>query len=95
MTNIRPLHDNVIIRPIEGDDKTAGGIILTSKEKPDTGVVVATGPGKLIEGVNVETGVVTGNKVFYKKYTGTTFTLNGEQLLILPAENILGVIVEE
>ncbi len=94
MTTIRPLHDNVIIRPIEGDEKTAGGIILTSKEKPDTGVVVAAGPGKHINGVMVATTVNVGDTVFYKKYAGTTFTNEGEQLLIVTEDNILGVIAE-
>lgn len=93
MTNIRPLHDNVIIRPIEGDEKTAGGIILTSKEKPDTGVVVAVGPGK-INGSAVPVGIKADEKVFYKKYAGTTFSVDGEELLIIPSENILAIIGE-
>lgn len=94
MTNIRPLHDNVIIRPIEGDEKTAGGIILTSKEKPDTGVVVAVGPGKIVNGSAVPVGIKAGEKVFYKKYAGTTFSVDGEELLITPSENILAIIGE-
>lgn len=94
MTNIRPLHDNVIIRPIEGDEKTAGGIILTSKEKPDTGVVVAVGPGKIVNGSVVPVGINADEKVFYKKYAGTTFSVDGEELLIIPSENILAIIGE-
>lgn len=94
MTNIRPLHDNVIIRPIEGDEKTAGGIILTSKEKPDTGVVIAVGPGKVVNGTIVPVGIEAGEKVFYKKYAGTTFSVDGEDLLITPSENILAVVGE-
>lgn len=91
--NIRPLKDRVVVRPVEGESKTAGGIYLpdTAKEKPQAGDVVAVGPGKLIEknGEHVPPSVQTGDRVIYGKYAGTEIRVDGEELKILEVKDIL------
>lgn len=85
-----PLHDRVIVKPAKTDEKTAGGIIIpdTAKEKPQRGVVVATGPGKKDEPVTVK----TGDTILYGKYAGTEIQLNGDDLLIMRESDILAIL---
>ena len=95
-TQIRPLHDRVIVKRIEEVDKTKGGIIIpdTAKEKPQEGRVVAVGPGRLEEGKVIPLDVKTGDKILFGKYSGAEIKLNGEEHLILREDDILGVIEE-
>ena len=93
----RPLHDRVVVRRIEEDMKTAGGIIIpdTAKEKPMEGEVVAVGPGKRDErGALVPLGVKAGDRVLFGKWSGTEVKIDGEDLLIMKESDIFGVIEE-
>ena len=94
--NIQPLGDRVVVKPLEAEDKTKGGIVLpdTAKEKPQEGKVIAVGKGKVLEGGTIqEPEVKVGNKVLYGKYSGTEITTKeGEELLIMREEDILAVI---
>jgi chaperonin GroES len=93
-TKIRPLHDRVIIKRIEEEEKTKGGLIIpdTAKEKPQEGRVVAVGPGKQEDGKVIPLGVKAGDKILFGKYSGTEIKLDGEEHLILREDDILGVI---
>ncbi len=94
---IRPLHDRVIVRRIEEDQKTKGGIIIpdTAKEKPQMGEVIAAGPGKKTEdGKLVPIDVKKGDKVLFTKYAGSDIKIEGEELLIMREEDILGIITK-
>jgi chaperonin GroES len=93
-TKIRPLHDRVIVKRIEEEEKTKGGIIIpdTAKEKPQEARVVAVGPGRHDDGKVVPLGVQTGDKILFGKYSGTEIKLDGEEHLILREDDILGVI---
>jgi chaperonin GroES len=93
-TKIRPLHDRVIVKRIEEEEKTKGGIIIpdTAKEKPQEGRVVAVGPGKHDDGKVIPLGVKAGDKILFGKYSGTEIKLDGEEHLILREDDILGVI---
>lgn len=94
---IRPLADRVLVKPLEQEEKTASGIILpdTAKEKPQTGKVVAVGPGRVLEdGKTVPLSVKQGDKVIYSKYGGTEVKEDGVEYLILKEEDILGIIEE-
>ena len=91
----RPLHDRVVVRRIEEDTKTAGGIIIpdTAKEKPMQGEVVAVGPGGRDEGSRlVPLDVKTGDRVLFGKWSGTEVKIDGQELLIMKESDILGVI---
>jgi len=95
MTNFRPLHDRVLLRRIEADEKTAGGIIIpdTAKEKPQQGEVIAVGPGSRNEnGETQPLDVSEGDRVLFAKWGGTEVTIDGEDLLIMKESDILGVI---
>ena len=90
--NIQPLADRVVVRPIEREEVTKGGIILpdTAKEKPQRGEVIAVGPGRLDdEGKRVPMEVKKGDKVLYEKYAGTEVKLDDEECLILRESNIV------
>ena len=92
----RPLHDRVVIRRVEGEDKSKGGIIIpdTVKEKPAEGEVIAVGPGARDEsGKLVELGVKAGDRVLFGKWSGSEVKIDGEELLIMKESDILGVIV--
>jgi chaperonin GroES len=92
---LRPLQDRVLIRPIERDTKTAGGIIIpdTAKEKPVEGQVVAVGPGARDEHGKLHApDVKTGDRVLYGKWSGSEVKLDGEDLVIMKETDILGVI---
>ncbi|HMA48313.1 MAG TPA: co-chaperone GroES [Magnetospirillaceae bacterium] len=91
----RPLHDRVVVRRLDGEEKTAGGIIIpdTAKEKPQQGQVVAVGPGARGEdGKIVALDVKKGDKVLFGKWSGTEVKIDGEDLLIMKESDIMGVI---
>ena len=91
----RPLHDRVVVRRIEEDDRTRGGIIIpdTAKEKPQQGEIVATGPGAVDEKGNVQLlDVKPSDRVLFGKWSGTEVKIDGEELLIMKESDILGVI---
>ena len=93
----RPLHDRVVIRRIEGEDKTKGGIIIpdTVKEKPSQGEVVAVGPGGRDEaGKLIPIDIRAGDRVLFGKWSGTEVKIDGEDLLIMKESDIFGVIEE-
>jgi chaperonin GroES len=95
-TNIKPLHDRVIIRRIEDStDKTAGGLFIpdTAKEKPQEGEVIAVGEGKYKEdGTRQTLDVKAGDRVLFGKYSGSEIKLDGEEFIIMREDEILGVI---
>lgn len=91
----RPLHDRVVVRRIEADEKTAGGIIIpdTAKEKPSEGEVIAVGPGARNEkGELVAPDLRSGDRVLFGKWSGTEVRIDGEDLIIMKESDILGVI---
>jgi len=93
--NIRPLHDRVIIRRLEEDRKSAGGIVIpdTAAEKPMKGEVVAAGPGKLSEDGKLRPlDVKPGDQVLFGKYSGTEVKMNGQDLVVMREDDIMGVI---
>ncbi len=94
--NIKPLHDRIIVKCVEEETKTAGGIIIpdtASKEKPQQGVVLAVGSGKVTsEGKVLPMTVKVNDKVLFGKYAGTDIKLEGDDYLILREEDILGVL---
>ncbi|SHM69623.1 chaperonin GroES [Sphingobium sp. YR657] len=93
--HFRPLHDRVVVRRIEAEEKTSGGIIIpdTAKEKPQEGEVVAVGPGARDDsGVLVELSVKPGDRILFGKWSGTEVKIAGEDLLIMKESDILGVI---
>ncbi len=93
--SFRPLHDRVVVKRIEEDTKTAGGIIIpdTAKEKPQQGEVVAVGPGARDEsGKIVPLDVSPGDRVLFGKWSGTEVKIDGEDLLIMKESDILGVL---
>jgi len=92
---IRPLQDRVIVKRVEEEEKTKGGIIIpeTAKEKPLEGKVIAVGNGRVLEDGSVRPlDVKEGNRVLFSKYAGTEIKVQGEELLILREDDILGVI---
>ena len=91
----RPLHDRVVVRRIDAEEKSAGGIIIpdTAKEKPQEGEVVAVGPGARNErGELLAPDVKAGDRVLFGKWSGTEVKLDGEELLIMKESDIMGVI---
>ncbi len=94
----RPLHDRVLVRRIEEEQRTKGGIIIpdTAKEKPQQGEVLAVGPGSRDEtGKLVPLDVKVGDKVLFGKWSGTEVKIEGEELLIMKESDILGILEEE
>jgi chaperonin GroES len=94
-TNIRPLHDRVIVRRLEEGEQVRGGIIIpdTAKEKPQEGEVVAVGEGKYKEDGSRQTlDVKAGDRVLFGKYSGSEIKIDGEELLIMREDEILGII---
>jgi chaperonin GroES len=92
---IRPLHDRVIVKRMEEERKSAGGIVIpdTAGEKPDTGEVVAVGTGKILEDGKVRPlDVKVGDKILFGKYSGQTVKLEGTEYLVMREEDIMGVI---
>ena len=93
--NFRPLHDRVVVRRIEAEEKTAGGIIIpdTAKEKPMEGEVIAVGPGARDEqGKLVPLDVKSGDRILFGKWSGTEVKLDGEDLLIMKESDIMGIV---
>ena len=93
--HFRPLHDRVLVRRIEAEEKTAGGIIIpdTAKEKPMEGEVVAVGPGARDDaGKLVALAVKAGDRILFGKWSGTEVRIDGEDLLIMKESDILGII---
>jgi chaperonin GroES len=91
----RPLHDRVVVRRIEGEEKTKGGIIIpdTAKEKPQEGEIIAAGPGARDEnGKLVPLDVKAGDRILFGKWSGTEVKIDGEELLIMKESDVMGVI---
>ncbi len=94
-TKIRPLHDRVIVRRIEENETTSGGIIIpdSAKEKPQEGEVIAVGEGKVKDdGTRQTLDVKEGDRVLFGKYSGSEITLDGEEFLMMREDEILGII---
>jgi len=92
---LRPLHDRVIVKRLEEEHQSAGGIVIpdTAAEKPSMGEVVAVGPGKTDENGKLQPmGVKAGDKVLFGKYSGQEFRLNNEELLQMREEDIIGIV---
>ena len=92
---IRPLHDRIIVKRLEEERKTASGIVIpdTAAEKPDQGEVIAVGSGKILDdGKTRAVGVKPGDKVLFGKYSGQTVKVQGEELLVMREEDVMGVI---
>jgi chaperonin GroES len=95
MKKIRPLHDRVIVRRLEEERKTAGGIVIpdTAKEKPIQGEVIAVGTGKILEDGKVRPlDVKAGDKILFGKYSGTEVKVGDEELLVMREEDIMGIV---
>ena len=96
-TKLRPLGDRVVIKPTPREDMTKTGIVLpdTAKEKPQEGLVLAAGPGAVLEdGKRGAMDVKKGDKVLYAKYAGTEFKLDGDDLLIVSQKDVLAIVVD-
>jgi chaperonin GroES len=92
---IRPLDDRVVVRPLEAEERTAGGIVLpdTAKEKPQIGEVLAVGPGRMLEnGDRAGLSVKVGDRVFFGKYSGSDVKVEGEELKIMRESDLLGIV---
>jgi chaperonin GroES len=92
---LRPLHDRVIIKRLEAETKSAGGIVIpdTATEKPIKGEVIAVGAGKILENGNVRAlAVKAGDKVLFGKYSGTEVKVDGEELLVMREEDLVAII---
>jgi chaperonin GroES len=94
--SIRPLHDRVIVKRLDNERKTASGIVIpeSAAEKPDQGEVVAVGPGKRDDsGKLIAPDVKVGDRVLFGKYAGQTVKIDGQEILVMREEDIMGVIV--
>lgn len=91
---LRPLMDRVVLKMVENEETSKGGIILTSaaKEKPQMAEVIAAGPGGIVDGKEVAVTVKAGDKVVYSKYAGTEVKLDGEEYVIVKQNDILAVV---
>jgi chaperonin GroES len=95
LMKFRPLHDRVVVRRLEGEEKTKGGIIIpdTAKEKPQEGEIVAVGPGGRDEtGKLIPLDVKKGDKILFGKWSGTEVKIDGQELLIMKESDVMGVI---
>jgi len=93
--SFRPLHDRILVRRVESEEKTKGGIIIpdTAKEKPQEGEVVAAGPGARSETGQIQAlDVKAGDRILFGKWSGTEIKINGEDLLIMKESDVLGII---
>ena len=94
----KPLHDRVLVRRVESEEKTAGGLIIpdSAKEKPQEGMVVAVGAGaRDDDGDRIKPDVSEGDRILFGKWSGTEITLDGEELLIMKESDILGVVDDD
>lgn len=92
---LKPLSDRILVKRLESEEKTAGGIIIpdSAKEKPMRGKIIATGPGKLNDkGEHVKMDVKEGDEVLFNKYAGTEIKVAGEELLIMREDDVLAII---
>ncbi|HHT86028.1 MAG: co-chaperone GroES [Bacillota bacterium] len=95
---LKPLSDRVVLKPIQAEEKTKGGIVLpdTAKDKPQEGEVIAVGPGRILEnGTKLEPTVKVGDRVIYSKYSGTEIKIDGEEYLIVRESDILAIRTDE
>jgi len=94
--NLKPLDDRIVVKPNEAETQTASGLVIpdTAKEKPQQGKVLAVGPGKRAEstGELIPTGIEVGQTVLYSKYGGTEVTVNGDEVLVLNARDVLAIV---
>ena len=93
--NVKPMEDRVVVKPMDAEQKTAGGIIIpdNAKEKPQKGEVVAVGPGKVNDkGQKIEMTLKKGDKILYGKYSGTEITIDGKEYLIVRESDVLAII---
>lgn len=92
--NLKPLADNVVLKATEAEETTKSGIVLTStaKEKPQVAIVVAVGPGGIVDGKEVKMSVKVGDKVIAAKYAGTEIKLDGEEYTVLRQNDILAIV---
>ena len=93
--NLKPLHDNVVIEHVEQEDKTSGGVFLpdTAKEKPQEGMIRAIGGGRTLDnGTKLAMGVKVGDRVLYRKYSGSEVKIDGTEYLIIPEKDILAIV---
>jgi chaperonin GroES len=94
----RPLHDRIVVRRVEADEKTAGGIIIpdTAKEKPQEGEVLAVGPGARDDSGQIQPlDVKAGDRILFGKWSGTEISLDGEDLLIMKESDVMGILETE
>ena len=94
VSKLTPRHDRVLVKPEQEEEKSAGGIMLApsaNKEKPQRGVVVAVGSGKLVDGQVVPIDLSVGAKILFSKYSGTEVKVGGEEMLVLRDEDIIAV----
>lgn len=93
--NIRPLHDRIIVKRLEGEEKTKGGIIIpdTAKEKPQRGKVIAAGKGRVTDDGKVQNlEVKPGDEILFGKYAGTEFKMSGDEYLMMREEDVFGIL---
>ena len=92
--SLQPLEDRIVVKPSEGEEMTASGLVIpdTAKEKPQEGEVLAVGPGRFEDGNRVPLDVKVGDKVIYSKYGGTEITHAGDDLLILASRDVLAIV---
>ncbi len=94
---VKPLQDRILVKRLEEEEKTKGGIIIpdAAKEKPQEGKVIAVGDGKTLDnGTKVKLSVKAGDKILFGKYSGTEIKIDGEEHLILREDDVLGIIVD-
>ena len=94
-TNLQPLGDRVVVKPVTKDEVTKSGLVLpdTAKEKPQEGEVIAVGPGRVLDnGQRLALEIKTGDKVLYAKYAGTEFKIEDDELLILSERDVLALV---
>lgn len=92
--NLKPLEDRVVVKPVQQEERTKGGIVLpdTAKERPQEGTVLAIGPGRVLEnGQRVPMTVKVGDRVLYSRYGGTEIKIEGEEYLILSERDIMAI----
>jgi chaperonin GroES len=95
MASLKPLSDRIIVKALTAESKTAGGIVLpdTAKEKPQQAEVLAVGPGKVLDnGKLASMDISVGDRVYYGKYSGTEVKLNGQELVVLRQDDVLGIV---
>lgn len=95
MASLKPLSDRIIVKAVASEEKTAGGILLpdTAKEKPQQGEVLAVGPGRILDnGSTSPIDIQVGDRVYYGKYSGTEVKLDGQELVVLRADDVLGIV---